>query len=161
MAEMKDEFGRKIRYLRVSVTDRCNLNCIYCKPELNHPELPPSEILSFEESPPALDKAMWKTIEEDRAELAGDFCRACGYCLPCPAEIPIPMAARMHLLLRRAPWRNFVTSEWREKMSRIENCTDCGQCKERCPYGLDTPRLLRKAYDYYQSFCESHPPAER
>jgi cyclic pyranopterin phosphate synthase len=49
LTELRDEFGREIRYLRVSVTDRCNLNCVYCRPELNHPELPASEILSFEE----------------------------------------------------------------------------------------------------------------
>ena len=49
MTEMKDGFGRRIRYLRVSVTDRCNLNCVYCRPEVNQTELPASEILSFEE----------------------------------------------------------------------------------------------------------------
>jgi GTP 3',8-cyclase len=49
MLYMYDRFNRRINYLRVSVTDRCNLRCVYCMPEegirlLNH-----ADILSFEE----------------------------------------------------------------------------------------------------------------
>ncbi len=44
-----DRFGRNIDYLRISVTDRCNLRCIYCMPEEGILPKDPSEILSFEE----------------------------------------------------------------------------------------------------------------
>ena len=44
-----DSFGRTINYLRVSVTDRCNLRCIYCMPSEGIPLIPHSEILSYEE----------------------------------------------------------------------------------------------------------------
>jgi len=40
---------RNITYLRVSVTDRCNLRCVYCTPESNFEELPHEEILAYEE----------------------------------------------------------------------------------------------------------------
>lgn len=46
---MKDSYGRKIDYLRVSVTDRCNLRCIYCMPESGIPQIPHSSILRLEE----------------------------------------------------------------------------------------------------------------
>jgi cyclic pyranopterin phosphate synthase len=46
---MQDRFGRTIDYLRISVTDRCNLNCYYCLPDRNAELLPRSELLSFEE----------------------------------------------------------------------------------------------------------------
>ena len=46
---MKDRFGRFITYLRVSVTDRCNLACRYCVPPGGIRLLPREEILSFEE----------------------------------------------------------------------------------------------------------------
>ncbi len=44
-----DSFGRKITYLRLSVTDRCNLRCCYCMPAEGIPKLNRSEILSYEE----------------------------------------------------------------------------------------------------------------
>src|SRR5262252_8110078 len=45
----KDQFGRAIEYLRISVTDRCNFRCVYCMPAEGMPWLPKSEILSYEE----------------------------------------------------------------------------------------------------------------
>jgi GTP 3',8-cyclase len=46
---MKDQFGRSIEYLRISVTDRCNFRCVYCMPVEGLQWLPKSEILSYEE----------------------------------------------------------------------------------------------------------------
>ena len=46
---MLDSFNRRINYLRISVTDRCNLRCSYCIPEEGVPLIPHSAILSFEE----------------------------------------------------------------------------------------------------------------
>ncbi len=46
---MKDSFGRTIDYLRVSVTDRCNLRCVYCMPEEGVEDIPHSQILTFDE----------------------------------------------------------------------------------------------------------------
>ncbi len=102
-----------------------------------------SEFLALEKDPPALDARLETLIEKDRAELSGAFCRACGYCMPCPEGIPISMAARMSLLLSRMPAEGFLTPEWQERMESIERCQDCGQCTSRCPYHLDTPALLK------------------
>ena len=44
-----DQHGRRIEYLRISVTDRCNFRCLYCMPESGLPWLPKDEILSYEE----------------------------------------------------------------------------------------------------------------
>ncbi|MCY3599719.1 MAG: radical SAM protein, partial [Gemmatimonadetes bacterium] len=46
---MKDQFGRSIRYLRISVTDRCNLRCTYCMPEEGLAWIPKPEMLAYEE----------------------------------------------------------------------------------------------------------------
>ena len=113
------------------------------------------EFIALEANPPSLDE-MLPVIEQDRRELAGDFCRACGYCQPCPQEIPISMAARMSLLLRRMPYQGFLTDRWHEQMHRIEKCTECGHCREHCPYGLDTPALLRKQLEDYEVFYREH-----
>lgn len=113
------------------------------------------ELIQLDANPPVLEE-MLPDIERDKRELAGDFCRACGYCLPCPADIPISMAARMGLLLRRMPYEGLLTDRWSEKMERIEDCTDCGHCRSKCPYGLDTPELLRKNLKDYRAFREQH-----
>lgn len=46
---MRDAFGRRIEYLRISVTDKCNLRCVYCMPEEGLPWLSRADILSYEE----------------------------------------------------------------------------------------------------------------
>src|SRR5690242_10231000 len=48
-SESRDQFGRAIEYLRISVTDRCNFRCLYCMPEEGLAWLPKAEILSYEE----------------------------------------------------------------------------------------------------------------
>ena len=47
--KLVDPFGRKINYLRLSVTDRCNMRCSYCMPEHGVDKLPHQEVLSYEE----------------------------------------------------------------------------------------------------------------
>lgn len=110
------------------------------------------EFLSYIKTPPALTPALLKTIETDRAQLLGDFCRGCGYCLPCPAGIDIPTCARISLLLRRAPAAQFLTEDWQAMMQRIEACVQCGNCKGHCPYSLDTPALLKENLADYRTF---------
>ena len=114
------------------------------------------QFIAFEQNPPILDEAMWKLIEKDRMELAGDFCRGCGYCLPCPAGIEIPTQARVSLFLGRAPVQPFLTDEFKAKMDRINDCIGCNHCKDNCPYELDTPNLLKRELKKYYDFYEGH-----
>ena len=93
-------------------------------------------------------------IERDRAELIGNFCRACGYCMPCPVGIEINNCARMSQLIRRSPSAQHLTEEARAKMMKIEECVNCGSCKSKCPYGLDTPELLRLNLADYKNILE-------
>lgn len=46
---MKDQFGRRVEYLRISVTDKCNLRCVYCMPQEGLPWLPRADLLTYEE----------------------------------------------------------------------------------------------------------------
>lgn len=118
-----------------------------------------SELLEFiemEKNPPAYDEAMKELIRKDREELAGNFCRGCGYCKPCPAGIDIPTMARMSLLLRRSPYQRYMTEEFKEQMMVIEKCLRCNACMSRCPYHLNTPELLRENLKDYLQFYEEH-----
>lgn len=110
------------------------------------------EFISYNSNPPILNEEISAIIEHDRRELAKDFCRGCGYCLPCPANIDIPISARMSLMIRRAPTTVYLSDTWKEKMKKIENCIHCNHCKNHCPYGLDTPKLLEENWADYKTF---------
>jgi len=110
------------------------------------------EFLSYNENPPKLTEERLAYIKKEREELSGEFCRGCGYCMPCPVGIEINNCARMSLMLRRAPTAMSLTPDQQEKMKKIEDCINCGQCKAKCPYGLDTPNLLKRNYEDYKTF---------
>ena len=108
------------------------------------------EFLSYIENPPVMTDEIRAIIDKDRAELCGEFCRGCGYCMPCPAGIEINTCARMSLLLRRSPSDGWLTDKAQEMMGKIEGCLHCNQCKAKCPYGLDTPNLLARNLEDYK-----------
>lgn len=112
------------------------------------------EFLSYNENPPALTEERLAYIAKEKEELAGEFCRGCGYCMPCPVGIEINNCARMSLLLRRSPAAGHLSEAGQAKMKKIEECIECGQCAAKCPYGLDTPNLLKKNYEDYKTFLK-------
>lgn len=109
------------------------------------------EFLRYIDNPPSMDDPEIKAvIEKDRAELIGNFCRACGYCMPCPVGITINQCARMSQLIRRSPSAVLMNEENQAMMRKINDCVGCGRCKTRCPYGLDIPNLLKKNLADYE-----------
>ncbi len=108
------------------------------------------EFLAYIDNPPAMTEEIKAVIAKDRTELLGEFCRGCGYCMPCPVGIEINNCARMSLMIRRAPSQAQLTEEMQAKMLLIEKCLHCNQCKAKCPYGLDTPALLEKNLQDYK-----------
>ena len=90
-------------------------------------------------------------------ELSGEFCRGCGYCMPCTVDITINQCARMSQMIRRAPSQNWLTDHWQQEMLKIDSCVDCGLCKTRCPYELDIPNLLKKNLKDYKEILAGKP----
>ena len=108
------------------------------------------EFLSYVTNPPAMTAELAAVIEKDRKALAGEFCRGCGYCMPCPVGIEINNCARMIQMIRRAPSAAQLTEKSKAMMLKIEECLQCGQCASKCPYHLDTPTLLQKNLEDYK-----------
>lgn len=108
------------------------------------------EFLSFLGEEPHMTPQRAALIAADREGLQGNFCRGCGYCMPCPAGIEINNCARMIQMIRRSPSAQWLTKEYQEKMHRIRDCVGCGNCRRHCPYGLDTPALLRENLEDYE-----------
>ena len=112
------------------------------------------DFLRCSDNPPVMNDERRAYVEQERKSLSGDFCRGCGYCQPCPVGIDIQNCARMSLLLRRSPSAGHLSEAGQAKMKKIEDCLHCGQCKSRCPYGLDTPALLKRNWEDYQTFLK-------
>ena len=113
----------------------------------------PSELyewLEFMDNVPSMTKEIEEIIASDKEELAGDFCRGCGNCMPCTANIQINQCARMMQIMRRTPKEIYSGEYWRKEMERVDRCIDCGMCKRKCPYELDVPSLLRKNLSEYR-----------
>ena len=115
------------------------------------------EFLSYNDNPPTMTEEIKDIIKHDRDELCDEFCRGCGYCMPCPKEIEINNCARMSLLLRRSPSSGHLSDDGQAKMKKIEDCIECGLCKSKCPYGLDTPNLLKRNYKDYMEILNGKP----
>ena len=116
------------------------------------------QFLCCSKNPPSLEeKEIQAVIAKDRKELLGDFCRGCGYCMPCPAGILINDCARLSLMIRRAPSAPWLSEEMQVEMAKIDDCLECGQCRSRCPYGLDTPTLLKKNLQDYREILAGKP----
>jgi len=108
------------------------------------------EWLSYMTDTPEMTDELRAYIEKEKADLAGDFCRGCGYCMPCPMGIKINNCARMSLMIRRAPTAAWTNDTWQAEMKKIETCINCRQCTKKCPYELSTPELLKKNYEDYK-----------
>jgi len=108
------------------------------------------EWLEFMDNTPIMDAEMIAYIAREQKELSGEFCRGCGYCLPCPVGIKINQCARISLMIRRAPSAYWLSEEMQKEMSKIDDCINCRKCVSKCPYSLNTPDLLRKNLDDYR-----------
>ena len=112
------------------------------------------EWLSYNDNPPVMDEEVKSIIEKDRKELSGDFCRGCGYCMPCPMGIKISECARMIQMIRRSPSESQLSAEAQAMMANIHNCVKCGKCMDKCPYSLPIPTLLEKNLEDYEAIME-------
>ena len=101
-----------------------------------------------------IDESLKPVIEQDKRELGDNFCRGCGYCMPCPEEINISLCARMSLWIRRFPTEPNMDEKTQEIMRKTKECTECYSCVDKCPYELDIPELLKENYEDYMNVLE-------
>ena len=109
-----------------------------------------NEFLSYDEST-ILDDELKSAIENDKKELGDNFCRGCGYGMPCPEEINISLCCRMSLWIRRFPTEPNMDEKTQEIMRKTLDCVECYECVDKCPYELDIPNLLKENYEDYQN----------
>jgi uncharacterized protein len=116
------------------------------------------EIVDLYENPRPLSRADLETMESIKADLGDNFCRRCGYCMPCPQGIEIPFVLLLKSQVKRfSPTQ--VTTMNRARMALAEECEECGQCLEKCPYQLPIPDLLKDTVEYFRAFTKRHGTA--
>jgi predicted aldo/keto reductase-like oxidoreductase len=79
-------------------------------------------------------------------EVGKGFCRNCGYCLPCPAGIPIPDIFRFEGYYERYGMKQWAIEQYRLLPVKAGGCSACEECLPRCPYGVAIPKRLREAH---------------
>jgi predicted aldo/keto reductase-like oxidoreductase len=102
------------------------------------------EIARLLAGPPGLTEAERKEMERVRKELGTRFCRRCDYCKPCPEGVPISLVMIVKSFLRRMPMDRLATGWFADGMKNAENCTKCGECLPKCPYGLPIPDMIEE-----------------
>lgn len=81
-------------------------------------------------------------IEKIAKELGNTFCRRCGYCMPCPAGINIPMMFLMEAYYTRYELKDWSVSRYKSFEIKADDCKKCGLCESRCPYELPIRDML-------------------
>lgn len=113
------------------------------------------EIAALYEHPQPLREADRRDMEAMRAELGERFCHRCEYCLPCENGVAIARVMLFRSQHRRFP-PHMVQKLSAGAMATVEDCVECGQCVERCPYDLPIPEMLREYYQLYEEFLVQH-----
>lgn len=83
-------------------------------------------------------------------ELGNRFCHRCDYCQPCTQEIPISTVMVMTSIIRRMPPEVVFTGIFADAVEKAANCTECGDCEERCPYRLPIREMIAEQVRRFQ-----------
>ncbi len=88
-------------------------------------------------------------IEAIRKEFDRQFCRRCDYCQPCSEGISIQLAVGLKSVIRRFGSMAQELKWMSDLIEKARNCSECGQCLERCPYQLPIPDLIKENLEWY------------
>jgi len=110
-----------------------------------------TKVSELEQNLKVAEKVQKLSAEEMRelvkrvGDVGKDFCRNCGYCLPCTQGINIPDVFRFEGYYVRYGMKEWAREQYAALEVKVEECAECEKCIEKCPYGLDIPQLLKKA----------------
>ncbi len=118
------------------------------------------EVVDLYETDAAVTPEDLAIMEGYRAELGDTFCRRCEYCQPCEQGVMITPAMLYGVLARRmGPEKaaGFAV----KFMETTRSCIECGECAERCPYGLAIPETLKAHLALYDQHRQQGKGAKK
>jgi len=88
------------------------------------------------------------TLEEKKAYKFGElppepFCRECGACMPCPDGVEIPTILRWGTYSTFYGIRNWSREQYPKLRTKVNSCTECGECEKKCPYHIPVMSMLK------------------
>jgi predicted aldo/keto reductase-like oxidoreductase len=93
----------------------------------------------------ALSAEEIKIAAAEKERLGTVYCRRCDYCQPCPSEIPIAFAMHIPSIRKRMGDAMMQTDLIKGAHEKVGNCTECGECEDRCPFDLPVRDLIKEA----------------
>ena len=94
----------------------------------------------------ALSPQELSQLKAKTAPLESNFCRRCMYCTPCPEEIPIYFIQELGDKVKVAAVKDMCQEMYACLEKNVEDCTECGECEEKCPYELPIIEMLKKKH---------------
>ncbi len=97
-----------------------------------------------------MTKAEEKEMQHIRETVGTRFCHRCNYCQPCTSGIDIATVMSIHSHAKRMPGESVFAGMNADRMEKVLECADCGDCEERCPYHLPIREMIKEQYDWYK-----------
>jgi len=85
-----------------------------------------------------------KELAREAGEIGKDFCRRCGYCLPCAAGIDIPTVFIFHHQYLNYGMGEIIPARYMTFPAKASDCMECGVCETRCPYDIPIMQRMKK-----------------
>ncbi len=73
------------------------------------------------------------------------FCRGCGVCMPCPDGVEISRILRWDTYCSFYNIKKWTRDQYPKLSTKVNGCTECGQCEDKCPYHLPVITMLKAA----------------
>lgn len=115
------------------------------------------EIIGYYRYPRPMSREDKDDIRSIREALGGRFCHRCEYCMPCEQGVQIPKVLIVKSQARRFSPKQVVAMA-KDAIHTVEKCAECGECVERCPYGLPIPEMLQEGLWVYRKLLAEHGP---
>ncbi len=109
------------------------------------------EIARILEGPSTITKKERQEMRRLRDKLGTKFCHRCDYCQPCTAEIPISLVLAYPSLKASQPPELVFAGHFSQLLDKSADCTQCGECEERCPFGLPVQEMVVEYSMAYQT----------
>ena len=109
------------------------------------------EAIALMQGPAEMTAAEEGEMTRLRAELGTRFCRRCGYCQPCPEGVAVSLLMIVDSLVKRMPMERLQSGWAAQGVETAENCIKCGECEEKCPYGLPIREMMDENLALWQA----------